>query len=63
MPDLRDKIMSHFYDIWNNVGSQCESIPIRRMEKICWVERGSSDGILEVAYDNGDIIRGVYERY
>jgi len=50
IPDLRDKTMSHFYDLWNSIGIQCESMPVRRMEKICWTERGSSDGILEVAY-------------
>jgi hypothetical protein len=63
MPDLRGKTMIHFYNLWDEIGTQCESMPVRRMEKICWTERGSSDGILEVAYDNGDIIRGVYERY
>jgi len=35
IPDLRDKTMSHFYDLWNSIGIQCESMPVRRMEKIC----------------------------
>tara|TARA_R110000751_G_scaffold306332_1_gene424441 strand:+ start:2287 stop:2442 length:156 start_codon:yes stop_codon:yes gene_type:complete len=49
MPDLRDKIMSHFYDIWNGVGIQCESMTVRQMEKICWITR-ESQAIMENAY-------------
>jgi len=51
MPDLRKKLMQHFYDIWNGVGSQCDNKSLRRMEQICWIQRVSSDGILEVEYD------------
>jgi len=51
MPDLKNKTQSYFLYLWNSIGIQCESMPVRQMEKICWIQRGSSDGILEVAYE------------
>jgi hypothetical protein len=51
MPDLKKCILrDYFYDIWNDVGVQCSILTVRRMERIAWVERGSTDGILEVEY-------------
>lgn len=47
--DLRHKVMSCFYGLWNEIGIQCESMPVRRMEKICWIQR-ESQAIMENVY-------------
>ena len=43
--------MKNFYDLWNRIGGQCDLIILRRMEEIAWIDKGSTDGILERAYD------------